>query len=43
MIHNIDLLIKRMVDNHPEIQVIASGSSAFELADKSKEVMVGRM
>jgi predicted AAA+ superfamily ATPase len=42
MIHNIGLLIKRMVDNCPEIQVIASGSSAFELADKTKESMVGR-
>ena len=42
MIHNIGLLIKRMVDNHPEIQIIASGSSAFELADKTKESMVGR-
>ena len=42
MIHNIGLLIKRMVDNYPGIQVIASGSSAFELADKTKESMVGR-
>lgn len=42
MIDNIGLLIKRMVDNFPEIQVIASGSSAFELADKTKESMVGR-
>lgn len=42
MIHNIGLLIKRMVDNFPEIQIIASGSSAFELADKTKESMVGR-
>jgi len=42
MIHNIGLLIKRMVDNYPEIQVVASGSSAFELADKTKESMVGR-
>jgi predicted AAA+ superfamily ATPase len=42
MIHNIGLLIKRMVDNFPDIQVIASGSSAFELADKTKESMVGR-
>lgn len=42
MIHNIGLLIKRMVDNYPEIQVIASGSSAFELADKTKESMMGR-
>lgn len=42
MIPNIGLLIKRMVDNFPEIQIIASGSSAFELADKTKESMVGR-
>jgi predicted AAA+ superfamily ATPase len=42
MVNNIGLLIKRMVDNFPEIQVIASGSSAFELADKTKESMVGR-
>jgi len=42
MIENIGLLIKRMVDNFPEIQVIASGSSAFELADRTKESMVGR-
>jgi uncharacterized protein len=42
MVHNIGLLIKRMVDNYPEIQIIASGSSAFELADKTKESMVGR-
>ena len=42
MIHNIGLLIKRMVDSFPQIQVIASGSSAFELADKTKESMVGR-
>lgn len=42
MIPNIGLLIKRMVDNIAEIQVIATGSSAFELADKTKESMVGR-
>lgn len=42
MIHNVGLLIKRMVDNFPEVQVVASGSSAFELADKTKESMVGR-
>ena len=42
MIHIIGLLVKRMVDSYPEIQVIASGSSAFELADKTKESMVGR-
>src|SRR5690606_2466579 len=42
MVSNIGLLIKRMVDSFPEIQIIASGSSAFELADPTKESMVGR-
>jgi hypothetical protein len=37
MIHNIGLLIKRMMDNFSEIQIIASESSAFELVDKTKE------
>ncbi len=41
-VSNIGLLIKRMVDNFPEIQIIATGSSAFELADRTKESMVGR-
>jgi len=31
-----------MVDNFPEIQIIASGITAFELADKTKESIVGR-
>lgn len=42
MIPNIGLLIKRMVDNFPEIQIITTGSSAFDLADRTKESMVGR-
>lgn len=42
MIKNIGLLIKRIVDNLNHIQVIATGSSAFELADKTKESLIGR-
>ena len=42
MINNIGLLIKRIVDNDNQIQVIATGSSAFELADKTKESLIGR-
>lgn len=39
---NIGLLIKMIVDQIPEIQVIATGSSSFELADRIKESMAGR-
>lgn len=42
MISDIGLLIKRIVDNDQDLQVIATGSSAFELADKTKESLVGR-
>ena len=42
MIDNIGLLIKRIVDYSNQIQVIATGSSAFELADKTKESLIGR-
>lgn len=41
-IPNIGLFIKRCVDQIPDIQIIATGSSAFELSDKTKESMVGR-
>ncbi len=41
-IENIGLIIKLLVDNFPEIQVIASGSSSFDLSDKIKEPLTGR-
>lgn len=41
-IKNIGLTIKLMVDNYPEIQVIATGSSSFELANEIKEPLTGR-
>ncbi len=41
-IENIGLVLKLIVDNFPEIQVIATGSSAFELADRINEPLTGR-
>ncbi len=41
-IENIGLTLKQMVDNFPSIQVIATGSSSFELADQLKEPLTGR-
>lgn len=41
-IDNAGLNIKIIVDTFPEIQVIASGSSAFELSDKLNEPLTGR-
>jgi hypothetical protein len=35
--------LKLLVDLHPEIQIVATGSSSFELANKTKESMVGRV
>ncbi len=41
-INNIGLTIKLIVDNFPEIQVVATGSSAFELSNKIVEPLTGR-
>lgn len=41
-IQDIGLALKLLVDNFPEIQLIASGSSAFELAEKINEPLTGR-
>lgn len=41
-IANIGLSMKLLVDEMPEIQLIATGSSAFELADKTSEPLTGR-
>ena len=40
-IENAGLVLKLLVDTFPEVQVIATGSSRFELSDKIKESMVG--
>ncbi len=41
-IHNIGLKLKLITDQLPAIQVIASGSSAFELANEVNEPLTGR-
>ena len=41
-VNNIGLTLKLMVDNFSEIQVIATGSSAFELSSKTVEPLTGR-
>jgi predicted AAA+ superfamily ATPase len=41
-IENIGLSIKMMVDNIPDLKVIATGSSAFELSNRLTESMTGR-
>lgn len=41
-VEDIGLTIKLMTDNLPRVQVIATGSSAFELSDKIKEPLTGR-
>lgn len=41
-IENIGLKLKLAVDNIPEVQVVATGSSAFELANKVNEPLTGR-
>ena len=41
-VSNVGLALKLLIDEMPEIQVIASGSSSFELADKTSEPLTGR-
>lgn len=41
-VKNIGLTLKLLVDNFKEIQVIATGSSALELADEINEPLTGR-
>lgn len=41
-IENIGLTLKLLHDQFPEIQLIATGSSSFELADRIKEPLTGR-
>lgn len=41
-IRNIGITLKLFTDQLPDIQVIATGSSAFELANKTSEALTGR-
>lgn len=42
-VKNIGLTLKLLVDNTPEIQIIATGSSSFDLSNKIKEPLTGRV
>jgi predicted AAA+ superfamily ATPase len=39
---NIGLTLKLLIDNFPDSQIIAAGSSSFELSNKIKEPLTGR-
>lgn len=41
-VENIGLTLKLLIDTHPELDIIATGSSSFDLADKVKEPLTGR-
>lgn len=41
-VENIGLTIKLLVDTYPDVQIVATGSSSFELANKIKEPLTGR-
>lgn len=41
-VNNIGLMLKLIVDNMPDVQVIATGSSAFELRNRLNEPLTGR-
>lgn len=41
-VENIGLILKNFTDTYPEIQIIATGSSSFDLANKVNEPMTGR-
>lgn len=41
-IPQIGMVLKVMVDQYPDMQIIATGSSSFELADKVSEPLTGR-
>lgn len=41
-VENIGLILKNFTDTYPDIQIIATGSSSFDLANKINEPMTGR-
>lgn len=42
-IQDIGTILKTFVDTYPEVQIIATGSSSFDLANKTKEPLTGRV
>lgn len=41
-IHNIGTSLKLLIDNYPDLQILATGSSSFDLANKINEPLTGR-
>jgi uncharacterized protein len=41
-VHNIGTSLKLLIDNFPDTQIIATGSSSFDLANKINEPLTGR-
>ncbi len=41
-IENIGVILKAFIDTYPDIQIIATGSSSFDLANKINEPLTGR-
>jgi predicted AAA+ superfamily ATPase len=41
-VENIGITLKLLADNYPDVRVIATGSSSFELADSINEPLTGR-
>lgn len=41
-VHNIGLVLKIIHDTYPEIQIVATGSSSFDLSNKVNEPLTGR-
>ena len=41
-VENIGVILKNFIDTYPEIQIIATGSSSFDLANKINEPLTGR-
>lgn len=42
-VKNIGLTLKLLIDNYPDTQIIATGSSSFDLSNKIKEPLTGRI
>ncbi len=40
---DIGIKLKLLIDNYPELQIIATGSSSFDLSNKIKEPLTGRV
>ena len=41
-VNNIGIVLKVLIDTYPDIQIIATGSSSFDLANKASEPLTGR-